>query len=541
MDDVCEGKDFSFPAQELRVLQLWKAIDAFHEQLRRTEGGEEFVFYDGPPFATGLPHYGHILAGTIKDVVTRHQSMRGRHVSRRFGWDCHGLPVEFEIDKALGITNRQQVFDIGIAKYNETCRSIVTKYVSEWEAVVTRTGRWIDFKNDYKTMDINFMESVWWVFAQLWQKDLVYKGFKVMPYSTGCKTALSNFEAALDYRTVPDPAVMVSFPIAGDADNAALVAWTTTPWTLPSNLALCVNANLTYAKVKDKSTAAVYIVAESRLGQLPVKVKASGKKQAPSKGSNAEAVQDGLDKESYELLAKIPGSSLVGLKYTPLFDFFMELQETAFRVIADNYVTDDSGTGVVHCAPAFGEDDHRVCLAAGIFETAGLVVAVDDDGCFIEKITDFKGRYVKEADKDIINAAKDKGRLVSKGSIEHSYPFCWRSGTPLIYRAVPSWFVKVEKIKDQLLECTKETYWVPEYVKEKRFHNWLEGARDWAVSRTRFWGTPLPLWMSQDGEEIVVMDSIEKLEKLSGVKVNTSTVQDISNYFDIYSLDLTLS
>ncbi|KAG0535177.1 hypothetical protein BDA96_04G343700 [Sorghum bicolor] len=519
MDDVCEGKDFSFPEQEERVLQLWAKLDAFHEQLRRTEGGEEFVFYDGPPFATGLPHYGHILAGTIKDVVTRHQSMRGRHVSRRFGWDCHGLPVEFEIDSSLGITNRQQVLDLGIGKYNEACRSIVTKYVSEWEAVVTRSGRWIDFKDGYKTMDLNFMESVWWVFAQLWEKDLIYKGFKVMPYSTGCKTALSNFEATKEHRTVHDLAVMVSFPIVGDADNSALVAWTTTPWTLPSNLALCVNANLTYAKVKDKSNGAVYIIAESRLGQLPVKAKASGKKQTPSKGSNAEAVQDGLDKETYELLAKIPGSSLVGLKYTPLFDFFIELQETAFRVIADNYVMDDSGTGVVHCAPAFGEDDQRVCLASGIIETAGLVVAVDDDGCFIEKISDFKGRYVKEADKDIISAVKDKGRLVSKGSIEHSYPFCWRSGTPLIYRAVPSWFVKVEKIKDQLLECNKETYWVPDFVKEKRFHNWLEGARDWAVSRSRFWGTPLPLWMSQDGEEVVVMDSIEKLEKLSGVKV----------------------
>ncbi|AQK81818.1 Isoleucine--tRNA ligase, cytoplasmic [Zea mays] len=407
MDDVCEGKDFSFPEQEERVLELWAKLDAFHEQLRRTEGGEEFVFYDGPPFATGLPHYGHILAGTIKDVVTRHQSMRGRHVSRRFGWDCHGLPVEFEIDKLLGITNRQQVFDLGIGKYNETCRSIVTKYVSEWEAMVTRTGRWIDFKNDYKTMDLNFMESVWWVFAQLWEKDLVYKGFKVMPYSTGCKTALSNFEAALDYR------------------------------------------------VRDKSNGKVYVIAESRLGQLPVKAKASGKKQAPSKGSNAEAAQDGLDKESYELLVKIPGPYLVGLKYTPLFDFFIELQETAFRVIADNYVTDDSGTGVVHCAPAFGEDDHRVCLAAGIFEPEEI---------------------------------------------------CCR-------------FVKVEKIKDQLLECNKETYWVPDYVKEKRFHNWLEGARDWAISRSRFWGTPLPLWMSQDRKEIVVMDSIEKLEKLSGVKV----------------------
>ncbi|VAI81042.1 unnamed protein product [Triticum turgidum subsp. durum] len=439
---------------------------------------------------------------------------------RRFGWDCHGLPVEFEIDKLLGITNRQQVLDLGIGKYNETCRGIVTKYVAEWEAVVTRTGRWIDFKADYKTMDINFMESVWWVFGQLWDKDLVYKGFKVMPYSTGCKTALSNFEAGLDYRTVPDPAVMVSFPVVGDADNAALVAWTTTPWTLPSNLALCVNANLVYAKVKDKSNGTVYIVAESRLGQLPVKAKASGKKQAPSKGSNAEAVQGGLDTESYELLAKIPGSSLVGLKYTPLFDFFLEFQDTAFRVIADNYVTDDSGTGVVHCAPAFGEDDHRVCLSAGIIEASGLVVAVDDDGHFIEKISQFKGRHVKEADKDIINAVKDKGRLVSKGSIEHSYPYCWRSGTPLIYRAVPSWFIKVEKIRDQLLECNKETYWVPDYVKEKRFHNWLEGARDWAVSRSRFWGTPLPVWISQDGEEIVVMDSIEKLERLSGVKVN---------------------
>ncbi|TVU08293.1 hypothetical protein EJB05_41693 [Eragrostis curvula] len=517
MEDVCEGKDYSFPAQELWVLDLWKKIDAFHEQLRRTEGGEEFVFYDGPPFATGLPHYGHILAGTIKDVVTRFRSMLGYHVARRFGWDCHGLPVEFEIDKALGITNRQQVLDLGIAKYNETCRSIVTKYVSEWEAVVTRSGRWIDFRNDYKTMDISFMESIWWVFAQLWEKDLVYKGFKVMPYSTGCKTPLSNFEAAMDYRMVPDPAVMVSFPIVGDPDNAALVAWTTTPWTLPSNLALCVNANLVYAKVKDKSSGAVYIVAESRLSQLPVKAKASGKKQQSSKGSNTEAVPDGLDKESYDLLAKSPGSSLVGLKYTPLFDFFMDFQDTAFRVIADNYVTDDSGTGVVHCAPAFGEDDHRVCLAAGIIEATRLVVAVDDDGCFTEKVSEFKGRHVKEADKDIISA--DKGRLVSKGSIEHSYPFCWRSGTPLIYRAVPSWFVKVEKIKDQLLECNKETYWVPDYVKEKRFHNWLEGARDWAISRSRFWGTPLPLWISQDGEEIVVMDSIEKLEKLSGVKV----------------------
>uniref|UniRef100_J3LA99 isoleucine--tRNA ligase n=1 Tax=Oryza brachyantha TaxID=4533 RepID=J3LA99_ORYBR len=509
MDEVCEGKDFSFPAEEQRVLRLWDELDAFRDQLRRTAGGEEFVFYDGPPFATGLPHYGHLLTGTIKDVVARHHSMRGRHVARRFGWDCHGVPVEHEIDKALGITRRAQVLEMGISKYNEACRGIVTK--------------WVDFENGYRTMDIKFMESVWWVFAQLWDKDLVYKGFKVVPYSTGCKTALSNFEAGMAYQNVLDTAVMVSFPVIGDVDNAALVAWTTTPWTLPSNLALCVNANLVYAKVKDKSNGSVYIVAETRLDQLPVKVKVTGKtKSAPSNGSTDGATKIGLDTESYELLENIPGSSLVGLRYTPLFDYFSELQDNAFRVIADDFVTDDSGTGIVHCAPAFGEDDYHACLASGILEGTDLVVPVDDDGFFTDKISEFNGRYVKEVDidKDIINAVKEKGRLVSKESIKHPYPYCWRSETPLIYRAVPSWFIRVEMIRNQLLECNKETYGVPDYIKEKRFHNWLEGARDWAVNRTRFWGTPLPLWISQDGEEIIVMDSVDKLEKLSGVKIS---------------------
>ncbi|CAA2997309.1 isoleucine--tRNA ligase, cytoplasmic-like [Olea europaea var. sylvestris] len=520
MDDVCEGKDFSFPLQEEKVLSWWDDIKAFETQLERTKHLPEYIFYDGPPFATGLPHYGHILAGTIKDIVTRYQSMTGHHVTRRFGWDCHGLPVEHEIDQKLKINSREDVIKMGIGNYNEECRSIVTRYVQEWEKTVVRMGRWIDFKNDYKTMDLNFMESVWWVFSQLFQKGLVYRGFKVMPYSTGCKTPLSNFEANSNYKEVPDPEIMVAFPIVDDPDDACLVAWTTTPWTLPSNLALCVNANFIYLKVRNKVNGKVYVVAESRFTELPI--------EKPKKGTVDNSERPNLKAKGakvkhtdfYEILDKCIGFSLVGKKYVPLFDYFKEFSDVAFRVISDNYVTDDSGTGIVHCAPAFGEDDYRVCMEHNIISKGeNLIVAVDDDGRFTEKIVDFSKCYVKDADKDIIQAVKEKGRLVKSGSFTHNYPFCWRSDTPLIYRAVPSWFVAVEKIKDQLLENNKLTYWVPDFVKEKRFHNWLENARDWAVSRSRFWGTPLPIWISEDGEEIVVMDSIDKLEKLSGAKV----------------------
>ncbi|CAA7028363.1 unnamed protein product [Microthlaspi erraticum] len=523
MEEVCEGKEFSFPREEENVLSFWKEKDAFKTQLKRTEHLPEYIFYDGPPFATGLPHYGHILAGTIKDIVTRYQTMTGHHVTRRFGWDCHGLPVENEIDKKLNIKKREQVLEMGIDKYNEECRSIVTRYVEEWEKVITRTGRWIDFSNDYKTMDLPFMESVWWVFAQLFDKNLVYRGFKVMPYSTGCKTPLSNFEAGQNYKDVPDPEIMVTFPVIGDQDNAAFVAWTTTPWTLPSNLALCVNAKFVYVKVRNKYNGKVYVVAESRLSALPADKPKANSANADSKKPNPKAkggAKPDSAADSYEVLEKFDGASLVGKKYEPLFDYFSDFASEAFRVVADNYVTDDSGTGIVHCAPAFGEDDYRVCLENKIIKKGeNLVVAVDDDGSFTERITHFSGRYVKDADKDIIEAVKAKGRLVKTGSFTHSYPFCWRSDTPLIYRAVPSWFVRVEQLKEQLLANNAQTHWVPDYVKDKRFHNWLDNARDWAISRSRFWGTPLPIWISDDGEEVVVMDSVEKLEKLSGVKV----------------------
>jgi len=486
MEDVCEGKEYSFPEQEEKVLHLWQELNAFETQLKRTEGKPEYVFYDGPPFATGLPHYGHILAGTIKDIVTRYQTATGHHVTRRFGWDCHGLPVEYEIDKAHDIKTKEDVLKMGIENYNEACRSIVMRYSQEWEKTVTRMGRWIDFKNDYKTLDPQFMESVWWVFKQLYEKNYVYQGLKVMPYSVGCTTSLSNFEAGLNYKDVSDPAVMVAFPLLEDADGASLVAWTTTPWTLPSNLVLCVNANLTYTKVRNKTTGAVYIVADSRLSQLPsTKVKGASKdakpkadaapapadktvaKKGDKKGDKKGAEQpvSSVDSNTYDVIGHCKGSDLVGKKYKPLFDYFLAFSDTAFKVVADNYVSDDSGTGVVHCAPAFGEDDYRVCLANGVIQKGpNLPNPVDGAGNFTAEVADFEGRFVKEADKDIIAAVKAKGRLVNVGSIMHSYPYCWRSDTPLIYKVVPSWYVAVEQFKDRLIENNKQTYWVPDSV-----------------------------------------------------------------------------
>lgn len=450
----------------------------------------------------------HILAGTIKDTVTRYAHQTGHYVSRRFGWDCHGLPVEFEIDKKLNITGRAMVLEMGVDKYNAECRAIVTRYTAEWEKTITRLGRWIDFKNDYKTLDPEYMESVWWVFKTMFEKGLVYRGFKVMPYSTYCGTPLSNFEAGLNYKDVDDPAIVVSFPLVDDPETN-LLCWTTTPWTLPSNLALCVNPSFTYVKIKDKTRDnKVFVLLEKRLCQIfPEVSKASCTPERKA--------------ELYEVIGHLQGSELVGKQYTPLFQYFVDKCPTAFRVCGDAYVTEEGGTGIVHNAPAFGEDDYRVCVAQGIIgKGEDLPCPVDSNGCFTEEVPEYKGRNVKEADQDICQALKGTGRMVLKEVYRHSYPFCWRSETPLIYKAVPSWFVSVETIKERLLRNNTQTNWVPSFVKDGRFHNWLADARDWAISRNRFWGTPIPLWVSDDLEEIVPIGSVDELYQLSGVKVD---------------------
>ncbi|KAJ4462786.1 putative Isoleucine--tRNA ligase [Paratrimastix pyriformis] len=484
----------SFPQEEEKILSYWKEIDAFKESLRLSEGKPEYSFYDGPPFATGLPHYGHILAGTIKDVVTRYFHMCGHHIVRRFGWDTHGLPVEYEIDQHLKIKSRSDVTGpggIGIAAYNAECRKIVMRYANEWRHVVERMGRWIDFDNDYKTLQPTYMESVWWVFRQLFDQGLVYRGVKVMPFSTATQTPLSNFEAGQNYKDVQDPAVIISFPLVEEPE-ASFLAWTTTPWTLPSNLALCVNAEFDYVKIRDASSGKVWVLAESRLSELY---------KTP---------------QEYTVISKCKGADLRGKRYVPLFPYFAQMPNV-HQVICDSYVTSDSGTGIVHCAPYFGEDDNRVCLAGGIIQKEGPIVCpIDDRGCFTAEVPEYQGLYVKDADKVITRKLKEMGRLVHQGTITHQYPFCYRSETPLIYKAVPSWFIDVPKVKARLVANNAATYWVPDWVKEKRFHNWLQDAREWAVSRNRFWGTPIPLWVSSDFEEVICVGSVEELKQLSG-------------------------
>ena len=491
------SEQINFSQEEEKIMKLWSEIDAFKSCLEQSKDKPRFVFYDGPPFATGMPHYGNLLAGIIKDVIPRWVHMSGYHVERRFGWDCHGLPIEHEIDKKLGIKSPEDVQRIGIDAYNNECRGIVMRYSNEWRWIVNRIGRWIDFDNDYKTMYPWFMESVWWAFNQLFEKGLVYRGVKVMPYSNACNTPLSNFETGLNYKDVVDPSVIVSFPL-DESPDISLIAWTTTPWTLPSNMAVCVNPNSDYVKIKDKAKNQIYIMMEARLDMLY-------KKQ-----------------DEYEILERFKGKVLEDKTYKPLFNYFEKFKKLtgAFRVACDGYVSEDSGTGVVHQAPFFGEEDHRVCLAKGIILKDGEVICpVDPCGRFTDAVTDFVGQYVKDADKNIIKHLKNEKRLVHQSTVKHSYPFCWRSDTPLIYRAIPSWFVCVESFADELVRVNQTTYWVPQFVQEKRFANWLRDARDWAISRNRYWGTPIPIWTSDDGEELVCVGSIKQLEELSGQKI----------------------
>lgn len=483
--------DVQLAKQEETILNFWDQEKIFERSLD-PKGKKTYSFYDGPPFATGLPHYGHLLAGVLKDVVPRYWTMKGYTVPRRFGWDCHGLPVEYEINKAHKIESRKDILKMGVANYNAACRGIVKRYSEEWKTTVRRVGRWVDMENPYFTMDVSFMQSVWWVFQEMFKKGLIYEGYKVVPYSVGISTPLSNFEANLNYKMVQDPALTVMFPVVNQA-NTFIMAWTTTPWTLPSNLALAVGLDIDYVKVREHATGRVLIVAQALL---------------------AATFKDPA--KEVEVVETVKGKDLLDLTYEPLFSYFGDRADKgAFRVIASDHVTTDSGTGIVHMAPAFGEDDYFACAKNGI----PIVNPVDDDGMFTAEVPDYQGKRVKDADKDIIADLKKRGRIFKQDTIQHSYPYCYRSDTPLIYRAVSSWFVAVEKIKDDLVKNNKTTSWVPDHLRDGRFGNWLDNARDWAISRNRFWGTPLPLWRNAEGE-VICVGSRDELEKLSGQKIN---------------------
>ena len=496
-----------FPRMEEDVLKYWAEAEVFKKSLARNEGKERYKFYDGPPFATGLPHYGHLLAGTIKDIVPRYQTMRGKYVERRFGWDTHGLPIEALAQDALGVSGTPEIKALGVDKFNEQCRSMVLKYVSEWRKTVTRMGRWVDFDHDYKTMNPDFMETIWWVFKQLWNQGRVYRSHRIMPYSWKLSTPLSNFEAGSNYKDVQDPTVTVRTK-ALTAESAAmkdllakeptvyLLIWTTTPWTLPENLMMCAGAAIDYVAVRDVTDDAkpVYIMAKARLPHIFKKP------------------------EQYEVVAEFKGTELKGASYEPIFPYFADKKaEGAFRVLNDDYVTTDDGVGIVHIAPAYGEDDFRVCKEAGML---AMVDPLDASCNFTDQVPEYAGRFCKDCDKDIIKRLKAEGKLVHQATITHSYPFCDRTDTPLIYRAIDAWYVKVEDLHDQLVANNNGVHWTPAYVGDKRFGNWLKDARDWNISRNRFWGSCIPVWVNDtDPEDMICVGSIKELEELSGVKV----------------------
>ncbi|HXH76492.1 MAG TPA: isoleucine--tRNA ligase [Bacteriovoracaceae bacterium] len=484
--------NFSFVQSEQSVLKFWQEKQIFKKSLDKTRNGKNYIFYDGPPFATGLPHHGHIVASTLKDIVPRFFTMKGYYVDRRFGWDCHGLPIEQEIDKKFGMSASDFVAQHGVKKYNDECRGIVDRYVNEWEKTIGRLGRWVDFQNDYKTMDLSFMESVWWVFKTIWDKDLIYQGNKIVPYSPALQTALSNFEAGQNYQDIQDPAVTILFRTKKNADTY-FAAWTTTPWTLPSNLSLCVHPEIEYVKVKDLDKNIFIIMARSRL----------------------EAYKKNF---KFEEVGTYTGAQLKGEKYEPLFPYYNSLEKDGyFVVLNDEYVTLEDGTGIVHQAPGFGEDDNRVMKAAGLLE---VVVPLDLSAKFTAEVKDFAGQFIKDADKEIIKNLKDRGQLFHQSTMVHSYPMCYRTDTPLIYRAMPQWYLAVEKIKDKMIRANQEITWVPETIKDGRFGKWLENARDWAISRTRVWGTPLPIWVNDKTGKTLCMGSIADLEKYTGTKIN---------------------
>ncbi len=485
-----------FPEIEKRVLEFWKAEKIFAESVAGRPESNEYVFYDGPPFANGLPHYGHLLTGYVKDIVPRYQTLRGRRVERRFGWDCHGLPAEMEAEKKLEISGRAKIMDYGIDRFNDTCRTSVQKYTQEWENYVTRQARWVDFENDYKTMDVSYMESVMWAFKELHRKGLIYEGYRVMPYSWAAETPLSNFETRLDdsYREKQDPAITVRFELEATADDPhplGVWVWTTTPWTLPSNLALAVGPEIEYAIYRAD-------------GQRFVIGAAAAEKYQKEIG-DAERV------------GTLQGQALVGRSYRPLFPFFAD-NPKSFVVLGADFVNTEEGTGIVHLAPGFGEDDMSVCNAAEI----PVVCPVDDGGKFTEPVSTYVGQHVFDANKPIIRELKERSVLIRHETYLHNYPHCWRTGTPLIYKAMSSWFVRVTDFRERMVELNQQIRWVPEHIRDGLFGNWLEGARDWSISRNRFWGAPIPVWRSDNPEypRIDVYGSIEELEADFGVRLD---------------------
>jgi isoleucyl-tRNA synthetase len=496
-----------FPAVEREILAYWAQDGTFEASVKARSTAEEFVFYDGPPFANGLPHYGHLLTGYVKDAVPRYKTMRGWRVERRFGWDCHGLPAEMEAVRELDLPGRADIERYGIARFNEYCRASVLRYTSEWERYVTRQARWVDFAHDYKTMDLSYMESVMWAFRQLYEKGLLYEGFRVLPYCWECETPLSNFETRVEnaYRPRQDPAVTVAFELCapgpghaaealfgGDLPVRALV-WTTTPWTLPSNLALAVGADISYAVLQTDE--ARYVVADARLETL---------------GDALGAALPGARR-----VATVEGSELAGLAYRPLFDFFAG-QAGAFVVLTADFVSTEEGTGIVHLAPGFGEDDQRACEQAGI----AVVCPIDSRARFTAEVPPYQGVQVFEANRAIIADLRRAGALVRHETYEHSYPHCWRTDTPLVYKAVSSWFVRVTAIKERMLQLNQDINWVPAYMRDGAFGKWLEGARDWSITRNRFWGSPIPVWKSDDPRypRTDVYGSLDELEADFGVR-----------------------
>ena len=483
----------SFPAIEATVLERWKTERTFEESVNQrsagADGSNEFVFYDGPPFANGLPHYGHLLTGFVKDAIPRYRTMKGERVDRRFGWDCHGLPAEVEAEKQLGISGHPEVTEFGIEKFNDYCRTSVLRYTNEWERYVNRQARWVDFENDYKTLDLPYMESVMWAFKTLHDKGLIYEGFRVLAYCWRCETPLSNTETRMDdvYRDRQDPALTVKFSLS---TGEKILAWTTTPWTLPSNLALAVNPDIDYAVVELNSEK--LILAEARLASYEREL--------------GDAVRVGT----------LKGSELIGRTYAPLFDYFSDTA-SAFQVLGAEFVTTEDGTGVVHMAPGFGEDDQIACLAAGI-ET---ICPMDSHGCYTAEVSDWVGIHVFEANPLVIKHLKQAGVVIRHDSYDHSYPHCWRCAEPLVYRAISSWFVEVTAIKARMLELNQQITWVPEHLKEGSFGKWLANARDWSISRNRFWGSPIPVWKSDDPTypRLDVYGSIAEIERDFGMTV----------------------